>query len=219
LAVSAGQRPWHDEGVIAELHAPVHEAGRRVRFLQVFTLAWMTGEAAASLLAAWMARSPALLAFGGDSLIELLSAAVVLWRFTTPTASEQAERRAARIAGVLLLLLAAYVALVAVLALLGYHQPQPSLFGICVLIAAAAVMPWLGWEKRKLSASTGSSALRADAAESSLCAYLALIALAGLLVNYFWKVGRADSIAALAIIPFIVYEAREALRGKACDCL
>ena len=211
--------PWHDEAVIAELQAPVEAAGRRIRFLQVFTITWMMGEAAASLAAAWLARSPALLAFGGDSLIELMSAAVVLWRFTRPTASECAERRAARIAGVLLLLLAAYVALIAVLALLGYREPQPSLFGVCVLLAAAVIMPWLGWEKRKLSAATGSAALRADAAESSLCGFLALIALAGLLVNYFWKMGRADSIAALAIIPFIMYEGREALRGEACACV
>lgn len=201
------------------MQASVDPAGKRIRFLQLFTLVWMTGEAAVSLVAAWMARSPALLAFGGDSLIELLSAAVVLWRFTTPRASQQAERRASRVAGALLFSLAAYVAVISVLALLGYRQPEPTLFGICVLIAAAAVMPWLAWEKRKLSASTGSAALRADAAESSLCGYLALIALGGLLVNFFFKVGRADSIAALAILPFILYEAREALRGKACACV
>jgi len=193
--------------------------GRRIRFLQVVTLVWMAGEAAASLVAASMARSPALLAFGGDSLIEILSAGVVLWRFATPGASERMEKRAARVAGALLLLLAAYVALIAVLGLLGYREPEPSLFGICVLIAAAVVMPWLAWEKRKLSASTGSAALRADAAESSLCGYLALIALAGMLANFIWNVRRADSIAALAIIPFIAYEAREALRDNACACV
>ena len=194
-------------------------AWRRIRFLQLFTLVWMTGEAVASLAAARAAHSPALLAFGGDSLIELLSAAAVLWRFATPSAWEQTERRAARIAGVLLLLLAAYVAVIAVLALAGYREPEPSLFGICVLIAAAAVMPWLAWDQRKLSVVTGSAALRADAAESSLCGYLALIALAGLQVNFFWNVKRADSIAALAIIPLIVFEARKALRGKPCACV
>jgi len=178
----------------------------------------MAFEAAASLFAAWFARSPALLAFGGDSLIELLSAAVVLWRFTTPAASEHAEKHAARIAGALLFLLAAYVAMISVLALFGYVEPKPSLFGICVLITAAAIMPWLAREKRKLSVATGSAALRADAAESSLCGYLALIALAGLLVNLVWRVGRADSIAALAIIPFIVREGREAMRDKPCVC-
>jgi hypothetical protein len=159
-----------------------------------------------------------LLAFGGDSLIELLSASVVLWRFTAPSAHERTEQRAAQIAGVLLLLLAAYVAVISALTFLGYREPKPSLLGICVLVAAAAIMPWLASEKRKLSAATGSAALRADAAESSVCGYLALIALAGLLVNLIWNIGRADSIAALATIPFIVYEARESLRGKACAC-
>lgn len=199
------------------MHASLHPANRRIQFLQLFTIAWMACEALASLIAAWIARSPALLAFGGDSLIELLSASVVLWRFTAPAASERAEQRAARIAGVLLLLLAAYVTLISVFALLGHSAPKPSPFGICVLIAAALVMPWLAREKRKLSAETGSAALRADATESSLCGYLALIALAGLVMNYFWKVGRADALAALASVPFILYEAREAMRGKPCS--
>lgn len=199
------------------MHASLHPASRRIQFLQLFTIAWMACEALASLAAAWIAHSPALLAFGGDSLIELLSASVVLWRFATPAATEHAEQRAARIAGVLLFLLAAYVTLISALALLGYSAPKPSPFGICVLVAAAVVMPWLAREKRRLSAATGSAALRADAAESSLCGYLALIALAGLVMNYFWNVGRADSLAALAIVPFILYEAREAIRGKPCS--
>ena len=179
----------------------------------------MAGEAGSSLLAAWLARSPSLLAFGGDSLIELLSASVVLWRFTARTGLEQAEQRAARIAGLLLFFLAGYVTLISVLALLGYSAPKPSLLGICVLVAAAVVMPLLAREKRKLSASTGSAALRADAAESSLCGYLALIALVGVGLDFIWKVGYADSLAALAIVPLIVHEAREAIRGKSCDCL
>ena len=178
----------------------------------------MTCEAGASLFAAWRARSPALLAFGGDSLIELLSASVVFWRFSARTTSEQAEHRAARIAGVLLFFLAAYVVVISVLALLGYSAPKPSLLGICVLVAAAIVMPLLAREKRKLSASTGSAALRADATQSGLCGYLALIALGGLAINFFWRMGFADSLAALAIVPFIIREAREAIRGRPCSC-
>lgn len=104
-----GPCSWHDDGVAEEIHSLFGPAHRRVQFIQLFTIVWMALEAAASLLAAWFARSPALLAFGGDSLIELLSACVVLWRFTVPAASEQAEQRAARITGTLLLLLAAYV--------------------------------------------------------------------------------------------------------------
>ena len=100
---------------------------KRIRRVQTITIAWMGVEAAVSLLAAWRARSPALLAFGGDSAIELLSAVVVLWRFRTNTLQERVERRAARIAGVLLFVLAAYVVAAAVMALLGYSEPKPTL--------------------------------------------------------------------------------------------
>ena len=121
-----------------------------------------------SLFAAWRARSPALLAFGGDSAIELFSAIVVLWRFRASAGQEHAERRAARVAGALLFALAAYVAVTSVASLLGYSEPKPTLLGIAILVAAAAVMPWLAKEKRRLSGATGSAALRADAAQSTL---------------------------------------------------
>ncbi len=194
------------------------DAIRRIRRVQAVTIAWMSVEAVVSLFAAWRARSPALLAFGGDSAIELVSAVVVLWRFRASTPHEHIERRAARIAGVLLFVLTAYVVAAAAVTLLGYSESKPTFLGIAVLIAAAAIMPWLAKEKRRLSASTGSAALRADAAESALCAYLSVIALAGLAVNAIWRVAWADPLAALVIVPLILWEGREAIRGKACGC-
>jgi divalent metal cation (Fe/Co/Zn/Cd) transporter len=191
---------------------------RRIRQIQTATIVWMTVEAAASLAAAWMARSPALLAFGGDSAIELFSAIVVLRRFREHADQEQSEKHAARIAAVLLFILAAYVAVVSVLTLVGYSEPKTTCFGIGILIAATAIMPWLAKEKRKLSAITGSAALRADAAESALCAYLALIALVGLGINAIWHIWWADPVAALVIVPLILWEGWEAMRGKACGC-
>src|SRR5580692_1665823 len=191
---------------------------RRIRRVQTVTIAWMSVEAAVSLFAAWRATSPALLAFGGDSAIELFSAVVVLWRFRVSDAHEDAERRAARVAGALLFTLAAFVTITSVTSLLGYSEPKPTFLGIAILIAAAAVMPWLAREKRRLSANTGSAALRADAAQSALCAYLSLIALAGLATNAIWRVKWADPIAALAVLPLIVWEGREAMRGKTCGC-
>jgi divalent metal cation (Fe/Co/Zn/Cd) transporter len=149
-----------------------------------------------SLFAAWRARSPALLAFGGDSTIEVLSAVVVLWRFRASPAHEDVERRAARVAGVLLFTLAAYVAITSVASLLGYSQPKPTFLGIAVLVAAATTMPWLAKEKRRLSGVTGSAALRADAAQSVLCAYLSLVALARLAINAIWHVKWTDPVAA-----------------------
>jgi divalent metal cation (Fe/Co/Zn/Cd) transporter len=178
----------------------------------------MSVEAVISLIAAWRAKSPALLAFGGDSTIELFSAVVVLWRFRASAAHEEVEKRAARVAGALLFALAAYVAVTSVASLPGYSEPKPTLLGIAILIAAAVVMPWLAKEKRRLSGATGSAALRADAAQSALCAYLSLIALAGLAINAIWRVKWADPIAALAILPLIVWEGQEAMRGGACGC-
>jgi divalent metal cation (Fe/Co/Zn/Cd) transporter len=191
---------------------------RRIRRVQTVTIAWMSVEAAVSLFASWRASSPALLAFGGDSAIELLSAVVVLWRFRASDAHEDAERRAARVAGGLMFALAAYVAITSVASLLGHSEPKPTLLGIVILIAAAVVMPWLAKEKRRLSGATGSAALRADAAQSALCAYLSLIALAGLAINAIWRVKWADPTAALVVVPLIFWEGREAMRGKACGC-
>ena len=196
---------------------PTKGALKRIQRVQTLTIAWMSVEAALSLWAAWRARSPALAAFGGDSTIELMSAAVVLWRFRTG-ASEHAEKRAARIAGGLLFALIAYVVLASALSLLGYSEPRTSYLGMVVLVGAALIMPVLAKEKRRLSALTGSAALRADAAESALCAYLSIIALAGLAVHAIWHIAWADPVAALVITPLIVVEAREATRGKACGC-
>jgi divalent metal cation (Fe/Co/Zn/Cd) transporter len=87
-----------------------------------------------------------------------------------------------------------------------------------VLIAAAVVMPVFAQQKRRLSALTASAAMRADAAESALCGYLAIIALAGLVVNAVWGITWADSLAALCLLPLIVREGWQALNGKPCDC-
>jgi divalent metal cation (Fe/Co/Zn/Cd) transporter len=118
----------------------------------------------------------------------------------------------------LLLALAAYVAITSVASLVGYSEPKPTFLGIAILVAAAVVMPWLAKEKRRLSGATGSAALRADAAQSALCAYLSLIALAGLAINAIWHVAWADSVAALAVVPIVLWESREALRGNPCGC-
>jgi divalent metal cation (Fe/Co/Zn/Cd) transporter len=189
-------------------------APRRVLQLQVLTIVWMTVEAVVSLGAAWTAHSPALLAFGGDSLIELLSAAVVFWRFRFTLA----EARAARIAGGLLFALAGLVVLTSILNLIGYSEPHRSLVGMGVLLAAAVVMPWLATGKRRLAAVTSSAALKADAAESALCGYMAWIALAGLVVNAIWNRPWADPVAALALTPLILREGWEAVHSSRLGC-
>jgi divalent metal cation (Fe/Co/Zn/Cd) transporter len=199
-------------------HAPAQDAIRLVRRIQTVTIFWMSVEAVVSLSAAWRAHSPALVAFGGDSAVELLSAVVVLWRFGSHDAHGRAEKNAAVVAGALLFVLAAFVVTTSVLTILGYSEPRPSYLGIAVLAAAAAIMPWLAWEKRKLSATTGSAALRADAAESALCAYLSLLTLAGIAVNTIWHLAWADPVAGLAVTPLIIIEGRKAVRGNPCGC-
>jgi divalent metal cation (Fe/Co/Zn/Cd) transporter len=178
------------------------DISRRVLRVQVLTIAWMTVEAVVSLAAAWNSHSPALFAFGGDSLVELLSAAVVFWRFRF----DLKEARAARIAGALLFILAGLVALTSVLNFLGYREAQQSFVGIGILLAAAVGMPWLAARKRHLAAITSSAALKADATESALCAYMAWIALVGLIVNTIWGKSWADPLAALALTPLILRE-------------
>ncbi len=192
-------------------------AVRQTRRIQAITIIWMSVEAAGSLWVAWTARSPALLAFGGDSFIELFSAIVVFWRFAVRTDGEWAERRAAIFAGLLLFVLAAFVAGASVITLLGMSEPKPTRLGIAILLVAAVFMPWLAKKKRSLAAITGSRAFKADATESAMCGYLSLIALAGLLFNAIWHISWADPVAAVCLLPFILKEGWEAVQGKH-DC-
>ena len=167
-----------------------------------------------SLGTAWSSHSPALFAFGGDSLIELVSAADVFWRFRFTLS----EVRAARIAGVLLFVLTAFVVLASVLNFLGYREAKPSPLGIGVLVAAALIMPWLASRKRQLALVASSAALKADAVESALCGYMAWIALAGLAVNAIWGKSWADPVAALALTPLIFREGWQAIRSSKLCC-
>jgi divalent metal cation (Fe/Co/Zn/Cd) transporter len=182
----------------------------------------MTLEAAIALAAAWKARSPALFGFGGDSIIELLSGIVVLWRFRSQARSEtaRAEKIAARIAGALLFFVALFVATTSSFALLGYYEPRPSIVGIVLLIVAAFGMPWLASQKRKLATQLSSASLRADAVESSLCGYLSWIALAGLVANALFGIWWADPVAALTLLPFVLKEGWQAIHASrpGCDC-
>jgi|SRR6516165_4437451 divalent metal cation (Fe/Co/Zn/Cd) transporter len=207
----------NQNGTVAALLTP--DILQRIVRLQISTAAWMTIEVIVALTAAWVAKSPTLLGFGGDSAVELLSAIVVLWRFRFRSRSaEEAERLAARVAGGLLFAVAGLVIVSSGLSLLGYREPKPSLAGIVLLIAAAIGMPWLANKKRKLAMQVASASLRADATESALCGYLSLIALAGLLANAIFHASWADPVAALALVPLIVREAWHAMHASGHCC-
>lgn len=185
-------------------------------WLQGITLAWMAAECGVSLWSALGAHSPALLAFGADSLVELLSAGVVMLQFTQWFRLDEA--RAARMAGVLLYALAVMVTGIAVSTLALRARPEASLSGIIITALALVVMPLLAWQKRRLARKRADRAMAADAVQSATCAYLAAITLAGLAVNAVWHAAWMDSGAALAAVPLIVVEARRAMRGESCGC-
>jgi divalent metal cation (Fe/Co/Zn/Cd) transporter len=192
---------------------------KQIVSLQLITILWMCAEAAIAIFAALRAHSVALLGFGADSGIELVSAFVVFLRFKK--VSHINEKRATRIAGLLLFALAAFILGSSIVAFTNPRfRPEPSYLGIGLLIAAGIFMPWLSAQKRSLAAKTSSNALKADAVQSSMCGYLAWIALGGLLLNAIFKVSWADPSAALLLLPIILREGWEATQGKCCcDCV
>ncbi|MGC2208927.1 MAG: cation transporter [Candidatus Korobacteraceae bacterium] len=188
----------------------------RLIFLQSITLIWMLIECAVALWAAARAHSSALLAFGFDSFVELLSASLVV--LALAPGCRFSRRRIDRAAGLLLFFLAAAVGLASVLALIGKFQPSVSPLGIAITVVALLVMPLLALQKRKLARHTGNNALAADAVQSATCGYLALITLAGLALNAAFHIASADSVAAFAAVPILIREGRRALRGQSCGC-
>ena len=141
-------------------------------------------ECGVSAFAAWTARSPAIIAFGVDSFVEVLSATVVLLQFAPSFAIS--ESKAARASGVLLFVLAFAVASIAVVTLALRIRPKVSCAGIGITIAALIAMPILAKLKRREARRSGNVALAADALQSATCAYLAMIALAGRNANAMW---------------------------------
>src|ERR1700694_5201152 len=176
---------------------------KQIVSLQLITILWMCVEAAIALFTALRAHSVALLGFGADSGIELVSAFVVFLSFRRVTYSN--EKKAARITGLLLFALAAFILGSAIVAFTNPRfRPEPSYLGIGLLIAAGFFMPWLAIQKRDLAARANSGALKADAVQSSMCAYLAWIALGGLVLNATFKIS---------------WEGCEEMEGKSsCDC-
>lgn len=187
---------------------------RQVAWLQWITLVWMALECGAALWAAAQAHSVALLAFGSDSLVEMLSATVVLLQFLPrfPLKKKFADRAAAS----LLFLLAAVVVAIA---WLGRARPMAtSRLGILVTALALVAMPVLAWMKRRQAQRMNNRALAADATQSVTCAYLAAVTLAGLAIYAVWQIRWIDTVAALAAVPVLIIEGRRAWRGDSCVC-
>jgi len=187
-----------------------------VVWLQSVTLAWMLVELGVSIYAAVTARSPAMLAFGSDSLVELLSAIVVLLQWVPKIPIS--ERKAHRVAAILLFVLAFVVGLIALGSLVLRLQPETSRAGIGITIAALIAMPVLATLKRREARQSKNAALAADAVQSATCAYIALITLAGLALNAAFHIPWFDSAAALLAIPILIKEGKSTWKGQGCAC-
>src|SRR5438132_6933272 len=203
------------------------DAVRLALLLTYITLGWMTIEGAASLLLGWASRSLLLEAFGIDSVIELFSAAVLLWRLRIEvggTATSEhvnfVERRAARLVGYSLYALIVYVILNSGYGLFVAKRitdTHESVWGILIGVVAKIGMPILAAYKLKVAARLDSRALRADAVESITCGYLSIVLMIGLAATWLLGWWCLDSVAALALIPFLIKEARAAITGEPCS--
>ena len=189
---------------------------RRILLLQWVTLGWMVIECSVALTSAWKARSVSLLAFGSDSLVEVVSATVVLLQFAPRFSIPQI--RAAKICGLLLYGLAGVITILALFGFIHRVEADTSRLGMAVTTAALLFMPILARMKKDAAERTGNKALRADAVQSATCAYLAALTLGGLAVRSITHLRWIDGAAALAAVPILIVEARRAREGKVCGC-
>ena len=201
---------------------------RLALLLTYITLGWMTIEGAASLLLGWASKSLLLEAFGIASLIELFSASVLLWRLRIEASGradeervEAVEHRASRLVGYTLYFLVAYVVFNSAYGLFIAHRvtdTHESAWGILIGLVAKVGMPILAGYKLKVAARLNSRALRPDAIEAITCGYLSIVLMIGLaatrILGWWWL----DSVAALALIPFLIKEARAAIEGEDACC-
>jgi divalent metal cation (Fe/Co/Zn/Cd) transporter len=199
------------------------EAIRQAFRLEWVTVGWMVIEAAVAMTAGIRAGSLSLTAFGLDSVIELASACVLIWRLNVELRqgrvfSERAERLASKIGGGLLLTLAASIVAGAVWSLWTGHGEEFSLLGLLVALLAIPVMAILSRRKIALATRLGSRAMRADAVESVTCGWLSFVVVIGLIASFFLDAWWVDAATSLAIVWFVVREGREAWAGERCCC-
>jgi divalent metal cation (Fe/Co/Zn/Cd) transporter len=189
--------------------------------LEWFTIAWMTVEAVVAIAAGVAAHSISLTAFGIDSLIEIISAGVLVWRLSIElrhgrSFSDEAERTASRIAGGLLFALATYVIIAAGWSLWRHESQAFSWPGLALTLLTMPVMYLLARRKLTVGRRLGSRALRADAIEAITCGWLSFVVVAGLLTQLTFGAWWVDSIISLAIVWFLIKEGREAWTGQSC---
>ena len=195
---------------------------RHALTLSYFTAGYNLAEAVASVVFGAVAASIALIGFGVDSVVETLSAGILIWRLRdhatmTREQAERKERFAVRFVGLSFLLLGTWVAYESIEKLIVNEVPAPSLPGIVIAALSLAVMPVLARKKREVGKRIGSRALLADAQETLACAWLSLALLLGLATHSLFGFWQADPLAALVITVFLFREGWENVRGEECD--
>src|SRR6202171_693948 len=192
---------------------------RHGRRLEYFTVGWNAIEGLVAVAMGVVAGSISLVGFGIDSFIEVTSGSVLLWRMSVDAdvqRRELNEKRALRVVGICFLGLAAYIAYESAVDLWFKRAPEDSVPGIVLACVSLVVMPVLSRAKRTVGRVLGSAAMRADAKQSELCAYLSGILLVGLALNAIFGLWWADPAAALTMVPVIAKEGIEGLKGDAC---
>ncbi|MGH9929542.1 MAG: cation diffusion facilitator family transporter [Pyrinomonadaceae bacterium] len=192
---------------------------RRGRYLEYFTIGYNSLEGLIAIVAGLIAGSIALVGFGFDSLIEVTSGAVLLWRLHADLDEARRERVEAislRIVGACFILLSIYVTYDSIKSLIKRETPEESLPGIILAVVSLVVMPLLVRAKRRVARGINSGALMADSKQTELCTYLSGILLAGLVLNALFGWWWADQLAALIMVPIIVKEGIDGLRGETC---
>ncbi|MEV7692740.1 cation transporter [Microbacterium sp. NPDC089189] len=192
-----------------------HVLQRRIRWIVTATIAYNVVEAVVAITAGTVASSAALIGFGLDSTIEVLSAAAVAWQFTRRD-PERWEKGTLRVIAIAFFALAAYVTASSVLALAGRGEVEHSPVGIVITALSVMIMPFLSLAERRAGQELGSATAVADSKQTLICTYLSAAVLIGLVLNSLFGWWWADAIAGLVIAAFAVREGIEAWRGDAC---
>lgn len=194
----------------AERRAILH---RRVRWIVGFTISYNVIEAVVAIAAGALASSAALIGFGLDSVIEVLSAVAVAWQFTRKD-PEKWEKVTARAIAIAFFALAAYITIESLLTLTGAQEVEHSPLGLFIAALSVVVMPAVAWFERRTGRELGSASVIADSRQLLLCVYLSGTVLIGLLLNTLLGWAWADSAAALVIAVLAVREGIEAWKGE-----
>jgi divalent metal cation (Fe/Co/Zn/Cd) transporter len=197
-------------------------------WIESVTMVWMVIEASIAISVGFATRSVSLQGFGIDSIVELIAGGILLWRLLVEQRGgsveriEHAERRGTFVTAISLFALAIYIVGDSAFTFLTQTRPESSWWGVGLAVAAAIIMPLLWQGKLRIAKRIGSAALKADAACSVTCAYMAFTLLVGLLLNRFFGWWWADPLTALGLVYFLVQEGREALQeartGETCSC-